>query len=281
MIPGPRASLAAPLATLARAGIGSAALLLLAAAPLTAQADAHLGYVDDQGNESPILIRGDTVRMDLTEANSGTRGFMLFDATSGTLTVVDDDREHYVELTPEAMDQQIRAMTDTVSDLRQQMQQLPPEMREQLERDLGLTPEGFEAEISTRPTGETEEIAGYACEANEVYVGEQPRSSVCVAPPEELGLAADDFATLSALMDRLHELSLRALEAGGPLTEQLGGSMLPRVDGVPLEVREHDGITTQLTEVDTATLEASLFRIPEGYARQALPENPPGPENVN
>jgi len=234
-----------------------------------AQADALLQYLDDEGIESQILVQGDIVRMDLNEAVSGTTGYMLFDAGSDQLTVVDDQEQSYIPLTREVMDRQMEALTDMVSDLRQQMEQLPPEVREGLEEQLGIGPEGFEADITTRGTGETREIGEFVCDELEVLIDGQPQSTVCVADAGALGLEQADFATLGALMDRLYELSLRALEAGGPMASQMGASLLPRVDGIPLEVREHDGVTTRLTGISTDALGPDLFRVPDSYEEQS------------
>ncbi|WP_018174378.1 MULTISPECIES: hypothetical protein [unclassified Thioalkalivibrio] len=242
-----------------------AACLIVLATALPAQADALLHYIDDEGLESQILVRDHMIRMELNEAISGTSGYMLFDARNDQLTVVDDDEQTYLPLTREVMDQQIQAMTDMVSDLRRQMEQLPPDVRDQLKQQLGIGPEGFEAEISTRETNEQREIGDFVCSEIEVLIDDRPQSTVCVADAQSLGLEASDFQTLGALMDRLYELSLRALEAGGPMASQMGASLLPRVEGIPLEVREHDGVTTRLAGLSTDALSEALFQVPESY----------------
>ncbi|WP_019628711.1 hypothetical protein [Thioalkalivibrio sp. AKL10] len=236
----------------------------------TAQADALLHYVDDEGLESQILVRGDIVRMELNESISGTSGYMLFDARTDQLTVVDDTEQTYTPLTREVMDQQMRAMTDMVSDLRRQMEQLPPEVRQQLEEQLGIGAEGFDAEIDTRATGEQREIGDFVCDDYEVLIDGQVQSTVCVTEPDTLGLGNADFATLGALMDRLYELSLSALEAGGPMASQMGASLLPRVDGIPLQVSEKGGVTTRLAGISTDDLSAALFSVPDSYAERDL-----------
>ncbi|WP_019024331.1 MULTISPECIES: hypothetical protein [unclassified Thioalkalivibrio] len=243
----------------------STACLLALATALPAQADALLHYIDDEGLESQILVRDHMIRMELNEAISGTSGYMLFDARNDQLTVVDDEEQTYLPLTREVMDEQIQAMTDMVSDLRRQMEQLPPDVRDQLKQQLGIGPEGFEAEISTRETDEQREIGEFVCSEIEVLIDDRPQSTVCVADAQSLGLEASDFQTLGALMDRLYELSLRALEAGGPMASQMGASLLPRVEGIPLEVREHDGVTTRLAGLSTDPLSEALFQVPESY----------------
>ncbi|ADC71807.1 hypothetical protein TK90_1299 [Thioalkalivibrio sp. K90mix] len=244
--------------------ISTTCLLALATA-VPAQADALLHYIDDEGLESQILVRDHMIRMELNEAISGTSGYMLFDARNDQLTVVDDEEQTYLPLTREVMDEQIQAMTDMVSDLRRQMEQLPPDVRDQLKQQLRIGPEGFEAEISTRETDEQREIGEFVCSEIEVLIDDRPQSTVCVADAQSLGLETSDFQTLGALMDRLYELSLRALEAGGPMASQMGASLLPRVEGIPLEVREHDGVTTRLAGLSTDPLSEALFQVPESY----------------
>lgn len=258
-----------PASRIRHALLGLATCGLLAVGS-SAQADAMLHYVDDEGLESQILVRGEIVRMELNEAISGTSGYMLFDATTDTLTVVDDSEQTFTPLTREVMDEQMRAMTDMVSDLRRQMEQLPPEVRQQLEEQLGIGEEGFDADISTRDTGEQREVGDFVCDEHEVLIGGEPQSIVCVAEADSLGLSEADFQTLGALMDRLYELSLSALEAGGPMASQMGASLLPRVDGIPLEVSERDGVTTRLAGLSTDELSSDLFRVPDSYAEQDL-----------
>lgn len=236
----------------------------------TAQADALLHYMDDEGLESQILVRGEIVRMELNEAISGTSGYMLFDAATDQLTVVDDTEQTYTPLTREVMDQQMRELTDMVSDLRRQMEQLPPEVRQQLEEQLGIGAEGFDAEIRTRTTGEQRAIGDFTCDEHEVLIDGRVQSTVCVSDPDALGLARDDFDALGALMDRLYELSVNALEAGGPMASQMGASLLPRVDGIPLEVSERDGVTTRLAGISTDDLSPELFTVPDRYAERDL-----------
>ncbi len=246
------------------------ALVMLLTAGTAAHADTLLQYVDDDGHQSQILVRGEVVRMDLTESVSGTTGYMLFDATDRTLTVVDDGDQTYLPLTAERMDAYLQTMTDMAGEIRRQMEQLPPEVREQLREQLGLGPEGFEAEITTRTTDPERDLGEYTCRELEILIDNRPQSTVCITDAATLGIPDADFHTLDRLMDRLHDLSLRALEAGGPMAAEMGGSLLPKVDGVPLEVREHGGTTTRLKAVSTDPLGAELFTIPDTYSERDL-----------
>ncbi|MGM0552920.1 MAG: hypothetical protein ACQETK_03810 [Pseudomonadota bacterium] len=245
-------------------------LIVLLTAGATARADTLLQYVDDDGHQSQILVRGEIVRMDLNEAVSGTTGYMLFDTGDRTLTVVDDGDRTYLPLTAERMDAYLQTMTDMAGEIRRQMDQLPPEVREQLREQIGLGPEGFEAEITTRTTDPERDLGEYTCRELEILIDNRSQSTVCITDARTLGIPDADFRALDRLMERLHELSLRALEAGGPMAAEMGGSLLPKVDGIPLEVREHGGTTTQLRAVSTDPLGTELFTIPDSYGERDL-----------
>ena len=244
-------------------------LVLALLASTAAQADALLRFIDSEGEHSEILVKGPYARMDMANGGSGGAGFMLFNAGDRSLYVVDQTNRSYMAFNEGVIDAQMEAMEQMIADLRAQVQQLPAEQRAEMEAQLGLGIETGPVEVETRATGREEEIGGLRCEQKEIVVGGRVQNVACVAGPNELELSLRDFDTLNALMERLFELSRRALDAGGPMAQAMGSSVMPPLDGVPLEVRDlRDGVSTRLAGVSTDTLSPEFFRIPPNYREQ-------------
>jgi hypothetical protein len=242
-------------------------LLMLIAGPV--QSDALLRFVDSQGETSQLLVKGPYARMDLTNGGSGRTGFMLFNATDRSLYVVDETSGTYMAFDESVVDAQTRAMAQMIEQMQEEIRQLPAEVRAELEAQLGLGVESVPIEVETRATGRQRTIGDIRCQETEILVAGRVQSIACVAGASDLGLARIDFNTVTELMGRLYDLSRRALDAGGPMARAMGPNVLPRLDGVPLEVRDlQDDVTTQLVGVSTDTLSPEFFRVPPSYREQ-------------
>ena len=246
------------------------ALSLLTLLHGPAHADAVLRFVDSQGEQSQLLVKGPYARMDIVNAGSGSTGFMLFHSEQRSLYMIDDGNGTYMRFDEAVVDSQIRAMEEMIAQMRAQIQQLPSEARADMERQLGLGVDTGPVRVETRPTGTRRELGGLRCEEKEILVGGRVQSVACVATAEELGLSRVDFETMNALVERLFELSRRALDSGGPIAQALGTNVMPRLDGVPVKVRDvGDGVTTQLVGISTDTISPEFFRVPTSYREQA------------
>jgi hypothetical protein len=243
-----------------------AALLLLL--PGIVHADALLRFVDSEGQHSEILVKGPYARMDIANGG-GSAGFMLFNANDRSLYIVDQTSRTYMPFDERAIDAQVQAMEQMISEMRAQIQQLPREARAELEAQLGLSVGGGPVDVQTRSTGRTQQIGGLRCEENEIRgrrTGAERR--LC----HELGRSR---TVAAGLPDReradgtLFDLSRRALDAGGPMARAMSSNVLPQLDGVPLEVRHvRDDLVTRLAGVSTDTLSPEFFRIPQNYREQ-------------
>lgn len=237
-------------------------LLLL---PGLACADAILRFVDSDGQQSEILLKGSFARMDIANGG-GSAGFMLFNANDRSLYLIDQTSRTYMAFDERAIDAQIQAMEQMIAEMRVQIQQLPQDARAELEAQLGLSVGGGPVEVETRRTGRTQEVGGLLCNETEVLVDGRVQTVACVTGSDDIGLSRADFTTMNALMERLFDLSRRALDAGGPMARAMSANVLPRLDGVPLEVRHvRDDVVTRLAGVSTDTLSPEFFRIPQNF----------------
>ncbi|AGA34606.1 hypothetical protein TVNIR_2969 [Thioalkalivibrio nitratireducens DSM 14787] len=244
--------------------------LLLVCIPGIASADAVLRFVDSHGEHSQMLVKAPYARMDIVNGGSGHTGYMLFYAEDRSLYVVDDGSGTYMPLNEDVIDAQKRAMDEMIDGMRSRIQQLPPEARAEMERQFGIGVDAGPVEVSAQPTGREQDLNGLRCQEKEILVAGRVQHVACVADAETLGLSPVDFETISALMERLFDLSKRALDAGGPIAMAMGSNVIPRLDGVPLTVRDvRDGVTTRLTGISTDPISPELFRVPASYREQA------------
>lgn len=246
----------------------SLTLSLLAVGP--SQADALLRFIDSQDQPSEILVKGPYARMDISNGGTGRTGFMLFHAGERTLYMVDEASATYMLFDESVVDAQMQTMAQMIEQMREEIRQLPPEVRAELEAQLGLGVRSEPVVIQTRATGRQAESGGIPCEEKEILVGGRVQSVACVADAGALGLTPVDFNTVNELMGRLFDLSRRALEAGGPMARAMGPNVMPRLDGIPLEVRDlENAVTTRLVGISTDTLSPELFRIPASFREES------------
>ena len=258
-------------------------VLVLLLVPI-AQADITLGYTDEGGaTGSTVMIKGNMVRMEEREED-GSIVYSLFDRDGRTLTMVIEEERSYAQLTEDGLRAQAgevqRMQQEFLRQMRQQMEHMPPDQRRMMEqqmRQMGIDPAMLSGEdipvpdiatLETRPTGETGTIGGVRCERMDVYLEGERTNELCVARPGDVGMSSDDFATMQVLFEFMHSLAEIAISMGGPFAADMGTEMLPKVDGVPVMIRNlDDGMEIKLESVSGDTLSADLFRIPPDYER--------------
>jgi 3-hydroxyacyl-CoA dehydrogenase len=82
--------------------------------------------------------------------------------------------------------------------------------------------------------------------------------------------SADDLASLPRERAARLVAVRRALEAGGPMARAMGPNVMPRLGGIPLEVRDlENAVTTRLVGISTDTLSPELFRIPASFREES------------
>ncbi len=236
------------------------------------QADALLQFVDSDGESSQILIKGAYARMDIVHPGAGRAGYLLFHADNQSLYLVDDTTGTYATFNEAMIDAQMQAMGQIIDEMRAELQFLPPELRSEMEAQMGLGLRQVPMTVEVRRSAGQQDIGGLRCVEAEIVVNGHVQSRVCVARAQDVGLSPAEFDTLNALTERLFALSRQALDTGGPMAQAMGPQVMPPLDGIPLEVRDHqDGVTTRLVGVSTDPVSPELFRIPGSYREQPSP----------
>lgn len=248
----------------------------LASATATAIADTTLTTTNQFGNTSgtdTVHIAGGMVRVD---NNQG--GYMLFDSGERTMTMVEPENKSYMVMTEESLRSMGDAVQQAMQQLESQMANMPPQQREQMRRMMeermgGMMGGGQVSKPEIVNTGETKTVAGYDCRVVRIMVDGASTGSACMTDFDTLGIPGEDRKTIEAMMD----FSLA-------LTEQFGDMMPAHVkamaaEGYPVEYQSQAGGTAiqgSLQKVETGSISADLFTVPNGYRKRSLPNMPGG-----
>lgn len=238
--------------------------------------DVRVNYEVEGGGEAleSIQIRDGWIRMD----QAGETQWTLFDSSEQAMYMIDDTRREYYRLDAEVLSR----LGDLGSMIDRQMEEaladVPPAQREQMRQMMqGMMSGAMEQarasmpEQTVRQTGVTRSVAGYNCEVAEILIDGRRVMETCGVAAEALSLPADDLATIRALQQFAAELAAQVEHFLGEGFMDLGELGL---DQFPVETRQYDNddkvTVTRLDSVDTNTLDASLFRIPDDYRQQEI-----------
>lgn len=209
-----------------------------------AVADGNVRFGDDDdfilaldGEESMIIVTGED------------RSWMRVDA--GFADEMQSAIEAEMEEMLAGMSPEERAMVE--AQLGQMMPQMgkPPEM----------------PQMTVRKTGNSSSAAGYDCAETEIRNEDGSLDElVCVASAGELGIDRGDFDTLAAAMRRMSDI-LSMMPTAAPETD------FAKLGGIPIKTIQsaHSG-QSELVSVDTGSVDASFFRVPDGYSEMSMQE---------
>lgn len=242
-------------------------LTMLFVAP--AVADTRLRYVDEQSGEeqSAIAIKDSKVRMD----DAGSPSWSLFDTETRSLIVVDPDEKTWTSLDEEAMQQAAGQMNAAMAEMREQLEQMPPEQRAMVEKMMGgMADAGRMVETKVDRTGTTLNKAGYDCAQVFMSVGSMARSELCVVAPDELDIPPADRQALDAMQDHMKKFADTMSNAFGAAGSTFDFGF-DSVGGIPVYIKQDDQPSAQILEdVSHSGVDADLFRIPQGYREEKI-----------
>ena len=205
-------------------------------------------------------------------AQAGATQTVIFDGTKQTLLIVDDGRKTYTEMTKTDVDRIGGQMSTAMSAMQEQMKNLPPEQRAQVEAMMrGRGMPGGPASAAPKTTYKkvgTDTVGKWSCDKYEGYQDEKKVSEICTVDPKSLGFTAADFQVtqqLSQFFGRLMpQRADRLFAIGTP--EQQGYS------GVPVRTITFSGdqrTTSELVDAKRQAFPDSTFEAPAGYTKEA------------
>jgi hypothetical protein len=214
------------------------------------------------------------MRADVTGA-MGEKMATIFDGGKQILWVVNYDRKSYMEMTKADVDRTAGQLNAAMSQMQEQMKNMPPAQRAQIEammRGRGIGPAAANrAHPQYRKTG-SDMVGRWSCDKYEGFQDEQKVSELCTVDPKVLNLTPADLEItrqLASFFETLMPQNAAALFRIG--SDDQGFS------GVPVRSVTTNGgqqTTIELKDVTRQNFADSTFALPEGFQKQQMPGGP-------
>jgi hypothetical protein len=226
-----------------------------------------------QAVTNQIQIDPNHMRAEVTSP-TGAKSAVMFDGAKQVMDIVDVEKKTYFEITKSDVDAIAGQLSSVMSQMQQQMANLPPDQRARVEammkgRGMPGTPTPAPKPVYKKTGSAT--VGKWKCDVYEGYEGERKTSEVCAASPSALGLTDNDFA-----------ISKQVAEFFGKMFPQRANEMFSigtiagrGYDGVPVRTTIYgEGgrvTTTELTDVSRQNIPESTFAVPAGFQKMDSP----------
>jgi hypothetical protein len=230
----------------------------------TVERDIATKQVD--GEPAVVLVQDGNVRV------NNRSGAMLLKGS--TVYVIDDRRKQYRELDKATLQGYANQANAAMSQMQERMAKMPPQQREMMERMMGANMAGLGAPprkkvYTSRDTGKSDTVDGRKCRIWQMLRDGEVYEEVCVVPFASLPGKEDFQKTFRQLAETFEGLAGAAPNAGDETARSA-------INGYPVRVRRLQngaptGKETVLRSWTEESLPASLFEVPAGYRKQAMP----------
>jgi hypothetical protein len=226
--------------------------------------------------ESQIQVEPQRLRAEVPAPTGGAQ-VVIFDGPKQTMWMVDHARKTYTEMTKADVDRLRGQLNAAMAQMQEQLKNLPPAQRAQIEavmKGRGMAPTQA-PQIDYKRAG-TDKAGKWTCQRYEGFENGQKTSELCTVEPKTLGLALSDFAVAKQIASFVEGL----LPASSTQMLSLGTLEDRGVSGIPVKSLYGSGanqVVTEVLDLRRETFQDSLFTIPQGYTRQAMPGMPGAP----
>lgn len=218
-------------------------------------------------SSSQVHLEPTRVRTEVHDGE-GRRQVVIFNGVTEVLYIIDPARRSYIEMTKA----DAAKMGSLMQSATAMMANLPPAQRAIMEQKMAGMMGG--AASVARPEYKrvgTGKVGDRACDRYDGYSAGRKTSEICTVSPQALGFTLTDFAVLGKLSDFvrviLPQLGDQIVGVG---TAEQGFSGLPIMTATT-DPRSGRTVTMRMTEARSATFEDSIFQVPAGFTKQAMP----------
>lgn len=202
---------------------------------------------------------------------TGGQQVFVFDGPAQVMRIIDYDKKTHTEMTKADMDRLGGQMAGAMAKMQEQMKNLTPAQRAQMEAIMpGREMAGAAAPAKTeyRKAG-TSKVGKWTCDRYDGYQNNQKTSEVCTVDPKTLGFAVADFEVTRQLGDFVRQLMPQNADQMFSIgvNDPQGFSGLPVRRAYSIGQRQW---VSELTEVTRQTFADSIFGVPAGFQKQAL-----------
>ena len=275
-------------------------MLVVALGMLAAATPACAGWIIDEvvGDDKQrqrLYLQANRLKTVSFDGNRVTEAIVM-DLDAQTIMQIDYKDRTYMTATAkeyaETMREGFKAMGDTMGgqlqsqmkEMEEQLKQLPPEQRRQLEAMMrqaqqgarkqaqpALKPEDCRPEnVEVKRTGKNMTVAGYDASGYQIFNNGTLDSEVWIAPAITAVREIDPQK-----LERLVREMMKALPQCPPRGQMFGVDPVWKLmkDGYPVRSVEKDGgSVTEVVKAESRSLGAGEFQPPSGFARKTLKE---------
>jgi hypothetical protein len=195
-----------------------------------------------------------------------------------TIYAINHQDKSYYAMDRESMKRIAEQLNPALKMLQEQMKNMTPEQRAQMEKMMGgsLPPGLGEPEKKTeiKRTTRTDKISGFGCSYVQVLEAGVLTDEMCVAPSKSLK-GADELMTAATRMGEIMREMMSTMDA--PWLKQIAEKQVQNfseLGGIPVMSRHFEAGSPQsettLTSIRSEALAASLFEIPAGYTKKDM-----------
>ena len=206
------------------------------------------------------------IEKDRMRAEVPGKQVVVFDGGKQVLTMIDPEHKTYRQMTKADADAMAAQVSGAMAMMQQQMANMPPEQRAQMEammRGRGMTAEP--AKTVYRKTG-TDKVGKWTCDKYEGFQGDQKTSEVCTVDPKVIGFAATDFEVTKQMGEFFQKLAPQ--QAGQMFA--IGQAEAQGFSGIPVRRTYTIGnaqTTTELTDVTRQSFPDASYAVPAGFQK--------------
>lgn len=193
-----------------------------------------------------------------------------------TIYTFDPKQKTYVAMDRATIKQLADQLNPALKMLQEQMANMSPEQRAQMERMLGTKLPGTNESVEEiRKTSRTGSFAGHSCTYSEILQDGVLQAEACVVPAASLKGSKELYDVASKVSGLLEDM-VNSIDL--PMLQQMASRQMENFDklgGIPVHTRTFDEgqavHEATVKGIRTEALAGALFEIPAGYTKQNLP----------
>ena len=239
--------------------------LLVAAAPVSATlAGTVIESRSSSQGEQKLYVSGDQVRM---EAEGADKPVTLFDGSRQRLILLDTSAQQYNVIDEAQLEELGQRVEQVREQLRKQIESMPAEQQERARQRMNeMMGTGEPPEVRIERTDEQTQVNGISCRRANVRLDGELAHRLCIAQPQDLGLADDSYRTLQDLFAFFSRMTAALGRSRGEFDARAMQQAMQELGGVPIRSEDIDsGQTWSLQRTTQTDIPDERFRIPEDY----------------
>ena len=194
---------------------------------------------------------------------------------NGTFYIIDDADKSFIMFDKATMEQLAKKISAAMEKMKEQLAQLPPEQRAQMEQMMpGMAGGDRKWIVEAVDTGKSDKVDGRACRLWDIKRDGELDDQICVVPYTALPGKENFQAMFANFATVFEEMAKSVPMLAGMMTNEF--SAQAKVNGFPVRTRGYDngtlGDDEQLMKVwREEAIPASMFEIPAGYKQKQMP----------